>query len=186
MNEPPISLHLPVPFGKKSLPVEALPEHTIAISGLKDGHYDHVFTLGADFFRACGREDFLGGQAQVDVGLEKSNHLLVARIHVKGHVEMLCDRCNAPMQQPVEGDQRQIFKFTGAGETDDDELVGLPADTTEINLTHYIYECISLHLPIRHVHPQGKCDPAVMEVLERIQVNHVPDPRWAGLKDLNN
>ncbi|HMN05985.1 MAG TPA: DUF177 domain-containing protein [Flavobacteriales bacterium] len=164
--------------------MEALPEHTIAISGLKDGSHRFSYGLGPDFFQACGREDFLGGRAQVEVDLEKTNHLLVARIHVDGHVDMLCDRCNTPMEQAVTGDQRQIFKLTGEEESDDVELVNLDPDTAEINLTHYIYECISLHLPIRHVHAEGGCDPAVVAVLEKMQVNHEPDPRWAALKDL--
>lgn len=164
--------------------MEALPEHTIAISGLKDGAHSYAYELGAGFFRACGREDFLGGQAHVDVRMERTNHLLVARLHVDGHVDMLCDHCNAPMEQPVKGDQRQVFKLTGGEQTDDDELVGLDPDTHEINLTHYIFECISLHLPIRHVHPEGACDPAVADALEKIQVNHEPDPRWAALQDL--
>lgn len=173
------------PFPEKDrFPVETLPEHIITISGLKDGHHDFPFELGPDFFQACGREDFLGGQVHVDVQLEKNNHLVVTRLHVDGHVDMLCDRCNAPMHQPVQGDQRQIFKLTGEEESDDVELVNLDPDTTEINLSHYFYECISLHLPIRHVHPQGECDPAVMAVLEKIQVNHEPDPRWAALDNL--
>lgn len=164
--------------------MEALPEHTIAIGGLKDGNHSFTFELGPDFFTACGREDLLGGSAHVEVRLEKNNHLVVARIHVDGHADMLCDHCNAPMQQPLDGGQRQIFKLTGEEEGDDDELVSLASDTTEINLTHYIYECISLHLPIRHVHPADGCDPAVTAVLDRIQTNHEPDPRWAALDNL--
>lgn len=51
---------------------------------------------------------------------------------------MLCDHCNAPMQQPIDGDQRQIFKLTGEDETDDGELVSIDP-STQINLTHYIF-----------------------------------------------
>ena len=166
--------------------MEALPEHTIAIGGLKDGSHRYQFPLGPAFFGRCGVEEFLGGEAEVDVTLEKTNHLIVALIHVEGHVDMLCDHCNAPMQQAINGDQRQIFKLTGEDESDEDELVSLDPSTNEINLTHYIFECISLHLPIRHVHPAGQCDPAVTEALEKGAVHHQPDPRWAALENLKN
>jgi len=164
--------------------MEPRPEHTIAFTGLKDGAHRFHFALGDAFFSACGDEEFLGGEADVRVDLEKNNNLLVALIHVDGRVRMLCDHCNTPMEQPVKGDQRQIFKLTGEEETDEDELVSLPPDAHAINLTHYIYECIRLHLPIRHVHPEGQCDPEVTRALDQVLVPHEPDPRWAKLNEL--
>lgn len=168
--------------------MEALPEHTILFSGLKDGAHGFDFVLGPAFFTATGVEEFLGGKAEVHVELEKSSHLLVTQIHVDGHIDMLCDHCNAPMQQPINGDQRQIFKLSQENETDDDELVSIDPNAHEINLTHYIFECISLQLPIRHIHPAGECDPEVAGALEKIQVHQepVPDPRWAVLDQLKN
>lgn len=166
--------------------MEALSDHTIIFSGLKDGAHSFRFELAAAFFQACGMEEYRGGQVRADVALEKSAQLLVARIHVEGHVDMLCDHCNAPLQQPVQGDQRQIFKLTLEDETDEDELVSIDPGAHAINLTHYLFECISLHLPIRHVHPEGACDPEVAEALEKVQLNHEPDPRWAVLNHLKN
>ncbi|MBP8822966.1 MAG: DUF177 domain-containing protein [Flavobacteriales bacterium] len=164
--------------------MEALAEHTINFTGLKDGAHRFHYKLGAAFFEASADDDFIGGAVDVQVGLEKNSHLLVATIQVEGQVDMLCDHCNAPMHQHVQGDQRQIFKLTGELETDEDELVGLDPQAHEINLTHYIYECITLHLPSRHVHPAGECDPAVTDALENVLVSHEPDPRWAKLNEL--
>lgn len=166
--------------------MEALPEHTINFSGLKDGAHTYNFVLGPSFFTATGVEDFLGGTAQVQVTLDKNNHLLVAFMHVDGHIDMLCDHCNAPMQQPIKGDQRQVFKLSSENEGDDDELVSIDPNAHEINLTHYIFECISLHLPARHVHPAGQCDPEVERALAKVitHTEHGPDPRWAALNKL--
>lgn len=167
--------------------MDALDAHNISFSGLKDGSHEFDFVLGNTFFAATGSEEFLGGEVLAHVTLEKSTHLLVTRIHVDGHIKMLCDHCNAPMEQPVKGDQRQIFKLTEEEETDDDELVSIDPNAQEIKLTHYLFECISLHLPIRHVHPTGQCDPEVEGPLEKIQIHQpAPDPRWAVLKDLKN
>lgn len=168
--------------------MEALEQHTIVFTGLKDGVHDFDFVLGDDFFAATGVEEYLGGQVKAHVTLDKSSHLLVTNIHVDGDVNMLCDHCNGPMRQPVKGEQRQIFKLTEESETDDDELVSVDPHASTINLTHYLFECISLHLPIRHVHPPGQCDPEVDQALAKIQVEHEhePDPRWDVLKDLQN
>lgn len=168
--------------------MEALAEHTIAFTGLKDGVHDFDFVLDDPFFAATGMEEFRGGRVNAHVTLDKSISLLVVNIHVDGHVDMLCDHCNGPMQQPVKGDQRQIFKLTEETDLDDDELVGVDPQANSINLTHYLFECVSLHLPIRHVHPPGQCDPEVDQALAKIQVEHepVPDPRWEALKALKN
>ena len=85
-------------------------------------------------------------------------------------------------------DQRQIFRMAEDEESDDDELVMLDAKAHSINLTHYIYECLRLALPIRPVHPAGQCDPEVVNALiERTTENEQhPDPRWDALRALKN
>lgn len=168
--------------------MEERSEHTIAFQGLKDGRHQFRFELGEAFLKATGVEDFLGGTLHAEVELDKNGQLLDARIHLEGSIRMLCDHCNVPMDQPVKGDQRQIFKFTGEDVGDDDELVAMGPDAVQINLTHYFFECLSLHLPIRHVHPAGQCDPDVEHALEQVLVHPAPvtDPRWAGLEALKN
>ncbi len=168
--------------------MEAMSEHTIPFSGLKDGAHAFDFLLNDAFFKATGVEEYLGGKVKAHVDMDKSEHLLVTTIHVDGKVAMLCDHCNAPMQQLVKGDQRQIFKLLDEEDGDDDELVTIGPRAHEVSLTHYFFECISLHMPIRHVHPKGQCDPEVDGALKKIQLEHepVPDPRWEALKALKN
>lgn len=168
--------------------MEALAEHTIAFSGLKDGTHSFEFPLGAAFFAATGEEEIEGGEVRMNVRLDKNPTLLVVDMHAEGAVNVRCDRCNAPMQQPVNGEQRQIFCLTGEDDYEDEELVTLDAGAHSVNLSHYFYECIRLALPIRHVHPEGQCDPEVERALQALSLEHepTPDPRWAVLKDLQN
>ncbi|MCB9178121.1 MAG: DUF177 domain-containing protein [Flavobacteriales bacterium] len=168
--------------------MEPLKDHTIEFTGLKDGLHEFRFVLEQPFFDASAEEEWQGGQVTMDVKLEKSTSLLVVDMSAKGKVKVHCDRCDAPLDQPVEGDQRQIFSLTGGDPTDDDELVSLDDKAHNINLTHYFYECLRLALPIRHVHAPGQCDPEVEKVLSKLVVDQEPgpDPRWEVLKDLQN
>jgi uncharacterized protein len=168
--------------------VDALKEHTIPFSGLKDGEHEFQFELGDPFFAQAGDDDLEGGSLTADVKLIKSPTLLVTTMHVKGTVRVECARCATPMDLPVEGDQRQIFQLNAEEDLDDDELVGLEPGAHSINLSHYLYECIRLALPIRYVHPEGECDPEVEAALSKLSVEHepVPDPRWESLKNLKN
>lgn len=166
--------------------MEALADHTIAFTGLKDGQHRFDWVLGQDFFDAAHEEEFDGGAVGVRVTLDKSATLLVANLHISGTVRTTCDHCAAPLQLPVEGDQRQIFQLHGESDVDDEELVVLDPKAHSINLTHYIYECLRLALPARHVHAPGQCDPEVEAALGKLRVEHepVPDPRWDALNQL--
>ncbi len=168
--------------------MDPLKDHTIEFAGLKDGQHDFQFVLDQPFFDASAEEEWQGGHVTVDVTLDKSTTLLVVHMKAHGTVRVHCDRCDGPLDQPVEGEQRQIFSLTGGEETDDDELVSLDDRAHSINLTHYIYECLRLALPIRHVHAEGQCDPEVEKVLSQLIVEHepTPDPRWEVLKDIQN
>lgn len=168
--------------------MDALQDHTIAFTGLKDGEHTFQFVLEQPFFDASGEEEWEGGTVTVDVTLDKSDSLLICNLHTTGPVNLRCDRCDGPLAFPVDGQQRQIFSLTGGEETDDDEFVSLSDQAHSINLTHYIYECLRLALPIRHVHAAGQCDPEVEKVLNQLVVDHepTPDPRWEVLKELKN
>jgi uncharacterized protein len=169
--------------------MEALAEHTIPFAGLKEGAHAFDFVLGEAFFKATEMEEYeMGGDVNAHVDLDISEHLLIAQISVSGYLNVPCDHCNAPMRQPVKGDQRQIFKLTTETGIDDEELVALDVSAHEVNLTHYFFECIALHLPIRHVHPTGQCDPEVDQAFQNINVDPEPepDPRWNVLQDLKN
>jgi uncharacterized metal-binding protein YceD (DUF177 family) len=166
--------------------VDALKEHTIPFSGLKDGEHEFRFVLGQEFFTNTGDEDMEGGSVTAAVMLVKSPTLLVTTMHLVGTVQVQCDRCATPMEFPVDSEQRQIFQLNAEEDLDDDELVGLEPGAHSINLTHYFYECLRLALPIRHVHAPGACDPEVEAVLGKLAVEHepVPDPRWEALRSL--
>ncbi len=168
--------------------MDALKEHTIAFAGLKDGTHTFQFQLGRPFFDAAGEEEMQGGDVAVEVTMDKNPTLLVVEITAKGTLDLLCDHCNAPLAFAVEGNQTQVFRLTGEEKYDDGELVSLEAGAHSVNLTHYIYECLRLALPIRHVHPPGECDPEVVKAYERLRVQHepTPDPRWGVLDQLKN
>lgn len=168
--------------------MEALADYTIAFTGLKDGQHRFEWVLGQDFFDAAQEEEFEGGKVAVVVTLDKTPTLLVTNIHAEGVVNTSCDHCAAPLELGLSGNQRQIFQLHGESATDDDELVTLDPKAHSINLTHYIYECLRLSLPARHIHPEGQCDPEVDAALQRHSVEHepVPDPRWDALKNLKS
>ena len=77
-----------------------------------------------------------------------------------------------------------------------DEVVIIPEDEGTINVAWFIYEFMALAVPMRHVHPDGECNPEMMKklsahlsnddvMLDDMQDGEKPiDPRWNDLKNL--
>jgi uncharacterized protein len=163
-------------------------EHIVDFSGLKDGLHTFQWVVGDAFFKAHEEEEFAHGQVAVAVTMDKSTSMLVVNISAVGSVEVACDHCNAALDFPVNGTQRQIFQLNSTEEFDDEEMVALDASAHAVDLGQYIHECIRLALPIRRVHPPGQCDPEVDSALEHYRMGHEedhdPDPRWEALRKL--
>ncbi len=90
------------------------------------------------------------------------------------------------MELAVNGDLRQIYKTSTRSEYDDEEVITIGSNQHELNLTDAFYECLVLALPVRRIHKEDDCDPAVLEALRKIEVKeeHQSDPRWNALRGL--
>ena len=88
--------------------------------------------------------------------------------------------------RPLSGGLRGAGAFRGHltvkfsdGETDeyDGEMMWISPSESEVDLAQYIYESIVLSLPYQRVHPEGECDPAM---LERFRI--VSDSEFAAIE----
>jgi DUF177 domain-containing protein len=77
-------------------------------------------------------------------------------------------------------------------EDEDDDIITIAANEHELDLSQYIYEYITLSLPIKRVHPEDEkgnstCNKEVLKKLEKFLIeeeNKNTDPRWNGLKNI--
>ena len=112
--------------------------------------------------------------------------------HIGGQITIPCDLCLDDMPLDVVSDNRLVAKF-GEESAEEDDLVTVSEDEGILDVAWFVYESIVLSIPIRHVHAPGKCNPAMMKVLEGFSATrsgeeddgHDVDPRWAALAKLN-
>ena len=161
----------------------------IPFVGLKPGKHEFEFDVDNSFFETLSYSLIEKGNLKVWLDLEKKETMLLASFYVDGAVEMICSRCNELMDTEVEGELEIIYKF-GHESYDDENLIVISPDSFEIDVTQPIYELISVSLPSRPVHEEGKCDEEMVKLLEKFQAkekkeNDNSDPRWSALKNLN-
>ena len=162
---------------------------TIHFSGLKPGNYTYSFTLKNEFFEEQENEEIEGGQVQVEVEMERFEHMLMLKFTLKGEVTTLCDRCLGPLTIPVEGTENLCVRFSDTETSDDEDVAVLPEDAYEIDLTQWLYEYVAVRIPMQHIHPEGECDPEVTRyIVEEDETakrsDDEIDPRWEALLKL--
>ena len=177
---------------------ESKREFIIPFVGLNPGEHHYDFHIGNEFFEGLEYSEIQKGDIDVKLMLNKQSTMLIFNFELKGKVDVLCDRCGDELHLPIESQQQLIVKLHAENFEDNDEIISLPANEYEFDVSHYIYEYIILSLPSRRIHgeaegDESECDPEVISKLEEVAAGEQPetkkdeddiDPRWAALKEL--
>jgi uncharacterized metal-binding protein YceD (DUF177 family) len=184
--------------GKKS-------EYVIGFTGLPDGQHLFSFKIGKSFFEQLDYSEIKDASLDVKLVLQKKPTLMMADFEIKGKVKVMCDSCTDDFFLPVKGTASLVYKF-GEEDMDDESVVTVYPNETEINISQPVYEFTTLLLPARRIHPKGKCNPEMTGDIDRYLMVEAPkkgkstpkdtgtgkaapkdediDPRWAALKKL--
>ncbi|MDE7092977.1 MAG: DUF177 domain-containing protein [Muribaculaceae bacterium] len=128
---------------------------------------------------------------------------------VTGTVTLLCDRCLDNLDVPIEAQYHVVVKFGESYDDSSDEMLVIPESDNYLNVAYLIYDTVMLAIPIKHVHPLGKCNRAMsallrkhrsqsgdddlenqlideMDDMDADQPEPAADPRWDALKKLQD
>ena len=83
------------------------------------------------------------------------------------------------MELPIEADNKLVAKF-GEEYSEDDDLITVPENEGILDVAWFIYEFIELVIPIKHVHAPGKCNPAMMKMLDEVKWEMIEE--WSKTK----
>lgn len=163
----------------------------IDMQALAEGDTVMGASLGSDFFADIEGSEITQGDVHVDVSIRKTIHFSEVHFHATGTVVVPCDRCLDPMDIDIDAEQLLTVKF-GSEYSEEDELITMTEDEPVLDLSWYVYETIALSLPVKHVHAPGKCNPAMINMLNEHSVTRSDDtaasesidPRWSKLAQL--
>ena len=162
-------------------------EYSIQFSGLKPGKHEYEFEIGNRFFEDIEYSEIKQGKVDVSLELDKHSIMLVLVFKISGEVKVTCDRCADEFFLPIEDTQQLIVKFGDEAVEESEDVIVLPRNEKEINLSQYIYEYIILALPTKRLHPEGKCNKEAIKKLKNLEKHtkeNQSDPRWDGLKNI--
>ena len=179
------------PDFENEIEVKYAREFILPIAGLPLGSTEYTFDLGRKFFDLHADEEVVDSQVKVFLLVDKHENMIEFHFNIEGWLEVPCDRCADPYRQAIEGRQQLILKYGDAYEEESDEIIVIPADLHEFDVSHLIYEYVILMLPYRRIHPEDNqgvsaCNAEVLRRLEQLENTTKTDPRWDALKKLND
>lgn len=164
-------------------------ELVIPFSGMKEGKYSFSHVLDNTFFESLEFSEIKKGNVKVNIELERRPNLLNLEITLDGTVVQECDRCGNTYDQPITDHRYIVVNLNADKFEDEDDLISLPANYNELDLSQYIYEYIALAVPPKRVCPESVgCDPEVIRKLNQLDPGEqhelkTTDPRWDALKN---
>jgi uncharacterized metal-binding protein YceD (DUF177 family) len=173
-------------------------EYKIQFVGLAAGKHEYQFRVTDTFFDDHEYSEIKKANILVDMTLLKQSTMMSLDFKVSGTVKVPCDLCTEEFDLPISGEYQLIVKVGGSDSgSEDDDIITVAASEHELELSQYIYEYITLSLPIKRVHPDDEdgnstCDPEMIEKMEKYLTDEPPegddddktDPRWDGLKGI--
>ncbi len=161
-------------------------EFIIPFFGLKTGIHTYDFDIGQSFFKNFEGSLIDDGTFKVSLALEKSTTHLVLDFKATGKLDELCDRCGDPIVLNVRTEDHVIVKFGDETFEQTEEIIVLPFDAHEIDVSQIIYEMLVLGIPLKKVHPKkSDCNQEVISRLTQLDTEEdKTDPRWDALKKL--
>jgi uncharacterized protein len=145
----------------------------IPFVGLKLGFHEFDFEIHDAFFEEKEYSIIHSGNVNVHLVLEKKETMMIAEFELTGNVSTSCDRCDDPIEVPVKGQFRLVYKF-GLEQSEDEALIVLHPDAYELDVNENIYELITVSMPARSVHKQGECNEEMLSLISQYTVHQAP------------
>ena len=140
----------------------------IPLNGLAAGESRFSWHAGKEFFEAFENTEILAADLDIEVVAEKLGRYLGIDCEVDGKVVVECDRCLEDLDILIETDIMLSVKY-GSEENSEEhqegerEVLFVPQDEAELDLSQIIYDYVCLSLPMQRVHEEGECNPDALK-----------------------
>jgi len=165
----------------------------VGIYNLSPGVHEFNFEIDGAFFESYEYGIVEQGQLRVVLLLENQETFLTLNFSIEGTIELLCDRSLELFDYPLDLKERVILKYGSEEIGDEEDIEIIAPGTTTINVADYIYEFITVSVPMKKLHPRYQKDRDVGEEDlfyttegEQEEEQDQDNPLWKELKKLKN
>lgn len=183
-------------------------EFKLPLKELAEGKHEFEYRLTQKFFTDMENTDVHGADICVKLTVNNKNGLYDLTFTMQGEVILLCDRCLDDLNLPIDTNYHVMVQYGDDYNDDTDDLLIIPYSDNTLNVSYMIYDTIVLAIPMKHVHPMGKCnrqmsallrkhrarsndedselEDELMDEIDNMGSQQPSDPRWDALKGLGS
>lgn len=186
--------------------------YKLPLKSLAAGTYDYEYHLGKQFFTDMESADIHDADLDVKLAVTHKRDIYRVDFTITGTITLICDRCLDDLIMPVDTTYSIAVKYGEDYNDEADDLLIIPESDNFLNVAYMLYDTVALTIPIKHVHPMGKCNRQMsamlrkhrahrpgdedaeledtlideMESMDTDRADTPTDPRWDGLKALSS
>ena len=128
--------------------------YNIDVIKLKEGKHTFSFEVKDEFFKFFEADDWVNGSnLTANVTVTKTASLMEADFEIVGTIRLTCDRSLEEFDQPMEVNEKVIYKYGQIEQEMSEDVFMITKDTPSINVAQLIYEFILLAIPAKKIHP---------------------------------
>lgn len=142
-------------------------QYKVELASLADGKYEQDFVIDTEFFKNMENYDIISSDVKVHLDLVKKNDTYDCTFHCKGMLQIPCDRCLDALDHEVDATYHVVVKYGDRYDDGADNILTIPYSDRYLNAAYMLYDTVLLTIPLRHVHPLGKCNRQMQAALNR-------------------
>ncbi len=142
-------------------------KYNIDLKSMQADSAKYEFVLDNLYFANIDGPEVQKGKVNVELSVKRSLHAFELDFQINGVVFVPCDRCLDDVELSVTSSDKLLVKFGREYAEEGDNLIIIPEEEGVINVAWFMYEFISLAIPMKHVHAPGKCNKAMTSKLSK-------------------
>ncbi|MDE6439071.1 MAG: DUF177 domain-containing protein [Muribaculaceae bacterium] len=151
-------------------------QFNLPLKSLAKGTHQFEYRLDKQFFDNMESADVRDADVSVALTVTYANDVYDLQFAVKGTVVVPCDRCLDDLTLDVDTTYGVKVKYGEEFRDDSDDIMEIPESENSLNVAYMIFDTVSLAIPIKHVHPMGKCNRAMSSLLKKHKATAANDP----------
>lgn len=178
----------------------------LPLKSLVKGTHSFDYHLDKQFFANMENADVRDADINVHLTVDYNGEVYAQHFAITGEVVVLCDRCLDDLHLPIDATYDIAVQYGDDYNDESDTLLQIPDSDNYLNVAYMIYDTVVLEIPIKHVHPMGKCNRQMSAILRKHRAgggedaeeaaeileeaddadSRASDPRWDALRNLGS
>ena len=139
----------------------------VLLKTLPEGEHQFEYHLDKQFFKNMENPDIRDADVKVELDVKHHAGVYDMHFHLTGQLVLLCDRCLDDLPIDIDTTYDVTIQYGEDYNDDSDTLLVIPESDNYLNVAYMIYDTAALAIPVRHVHPLGKCNRAMSALLKK-------------------